>query len=185
MAHPDKYGLRARIESLEEVKQKLLDIGTLFCGSTTQVDHYFKPIGQEQSIQKPGAFIIRVRDEVDKKSINLKKLRAHGDWIEHYVEIKNASEMNSMLREMNFTEIFTIFKDRIMAQLDDFEINIDNIKGLGTFLEIELKTDNPEEAKNKALEIFRKIGVHDKEIEQRGYTRIIAESKGYIFEGLE
>ena len=170
-----------RISLLFLKKQKTHPM--IFSVLNHQQDIIFKPKGKEYTPQGPGDFILRIRKSI-KNFLTFKALTENaGVWVEHETEISNVDETEQMLLKTGFSKTITMTKDRISGKIDDLEICLDNIRELGTFIEIEAISDDELEAKNKIVGLLKKIGHSEKEIIHKGYVAILFEKKGAVFNG--
>ncbi|HSX28927.1 MAG TPA: class IV adenylate cyclase [Candidatus Saccharimonadales bacterium] len=91
----------------------------------------------------PGSIWLRIRTENDTKTIfTLKQQHAGGlDSIEHETEVANADELASIITTLGFTLYTNITKTRQRAHYNGIEICVDNVEGLGVFVEAEKLTE--------------------------------------------
>tara|TARA_Y100000310_G_scaffold240778_1_gene244682 strand:- start:1648 stop:2202 length:555 start_codon:yes stop_codon:yes gene_type:complete len=174
---------RVKVDSLEEVKEKLVGLGAEFYKEKNQVDSIFKKKGDELKPQGPGDFILRIR-ESDKNFLTFKALtETTGAWVEHETEVQNAEEMNEILVKSGFSKALTMTKKRLCGALDDFELCLDDIKELGTFIEIALDSDDEKKAKEEIVGLLNKLGFDESQIVHKGYVAILFERQGVKFNG--
>jgi adenylate cyclase class 2 len=178
--------VKAKVEDLEEVKRKLIELGAEFTHSNQQDDSFFKPKGREMEDQGPGSRIIRIRKQEDRSFLTMKEMTdTSGVWGEHETEIGNPEETRDMLMKMDYSHLFDLNKVRENGKFDGMNLCLDDIKQLGKYLEVEIIGENHQEAKAKILELFQKIGINEIQIEHRGYARIISENMGIKFKGVK
>ena len=176
--------VKIKTENLEGLKEELVKLGASFILPVEQVDEYYKLKGKEKETQRPGSFILRIREQEQIKRFTVKALtETTGAWIEHETGVEDPEELRKILELVGFTNVFTIKKTRTYGKLKNFEICLDDVEGLGKFVEFEIISDNPEEGKAKIMEIVTKLGLSDDQIEHRGYAAIIAQNMGVKFEG--
>lgn len=176
---------KVKVKDLEGIKQKLISIGATFGQKEKQLDFYYKEKGKEMEPQKPGSVLLRIRSQGDKSFFTIKALtNQKGAWIEHEVKIDSFKEMQRILSKMNYVKVLTLTKERMLGGYKDFEICLDNIKGLGTFLEVALDCNNKEEGRKRIIEFLNSLGFKEKEIEHRGYPRILFEKQGIKYAGV-
>ena len=90
--------------------------------------------------------------------------------------------MEKILEKLGFVKIISKVKTREQGKLDDFEINLDKIEGLGNFVEFELISDDGKEAKKKILELIEKLDLPKENIIHKGYARLLFEKMGVMYE---
>lgn len=84
-----------------------------------------------------------------------------------------------ILKKRGLTDQIIIYKTREIFQFEDFEIVFDNVKNLGEFIEIELKSDeqHPIQGKNLIYNLLKKIGITNFIQFDRGYLCMILNPK--------
>lgn len=175
--------VRAKVNDLQEMKKGLEAMGASFGKEKKQVDYIFRRKGDEKKEQKPGDFILRIRDS-EKKTLALKALTdVMGAWEEYELGIDNAEEMRKIVERMGFFNSLIMVKKRIPGKLDDFSVCLDDVDGLGTYIEIELKSDDKKSAKKRLAELSSKLGIKEDNIEHKGYVVMLSEKQGIKYKG--
>lgn len=119
-------------------------------------------------------FIFRIRDN---KVFTIKCNVDNRDngWYEWDSEVKNVKKLEDILLKCGFKLLGIIDKKRQQYKYRDFEINLDDVKGLGRFIEIEIFDYNKDRGLKKIKDLMKKIGV--KKMIHKGYINIIRERK--------
>jgi len=70
-----------------------------------------------------------------------------------------------MLELMNFKKLVEVVKVRIEGKLNQYNICIDKVEGLGNFIELELLTDRDDfhKIQNEMIDYLKKIGIDTSE----------------------
>ena len=90
--------VKVKVDNLEDIRKKLIEIGAKFTHSNTQEDKYFKKPGFENRTQGPGDFVARIRKQGEKNTLTTKTLtEILGAWVEHETEIKKPEAVEKML----------------------------------------------------------------------------------------
>ena len=127
---------------------------------------------------------LRVRIEGEKATINYKKwlpedavIKTHCD--EYEVVISSSDEMTQLLNGLGFFEVIRVDKIRNSWQLEQYEISIDSVEGLGDFIEVEYKgtTDDVSAIREKLFKIVEEIGAVTSDIDLKGYPYLLLEKK--------
>lgn len=118
----------------------------------------------------------RLRRTNDKNSINYKDYSkiTYCTELESFVE--NIDEVEKILEVLNFKKIITVDKKRRAWFWKDIEISIDEVVGLGTFIELEYKgaaTEEIEKVRNVLFETIIEIGGKTGENEGKGYPWLL------------
>ena len=135
-------------------------------------------------VAKPGNFILRIRKST-KNSLTFKALTDRaGVWIEHETEISDPEQLRSILEKIGFVERVSMHKTRLPGKLDDFELCLDDIEELGTYMEIALDSEDGNKAKDRIMGLLAKLGFSEKDIEHKGYVALLFEKlHGVRFKG--
>ncbi|MBZ9572206.1 class IV adenylate cyclase [Patescibacteria group bacterium] len=176
--------IRAKIENLTNLKKKLINLGATLGTQRRQFDVIYKKKGEEGTDQGPGSYILRIRDSDKGKFLTFKALtERRGVWEEYELKIDNVKEAKKILEKIGFIKALTLTKERTPGKLDEFNFNLDNIKELGSYIEVELIDDDGRKAQEKIKQLLFKLGISENQLERRGYPEIIFEAQGMRFNG--
>ena len=124
--------------------------------SKRQIDTVFLLPEQVDAPITPGSKIMRVRDvlnpETGKLQRSLMTLKVEGqtklvsDEYEFAVDDGNAARQ--MLTALGWQEIVTVDKVRLESKTEDYTVCIDEVAGLGLFIELEVLTEDSADVKN-------------------------------------
>lgn len=85
---------------------------------------------------------MRIRDSNGVFFLTMKKTQINElDCIENEVEVKDPVEARKMLENLGFKEFVRVEKTREKCRLEDMTICLDEVEGLGNFIEIEKLID--------------------------------------------
>lgn len=150
------------------IKKKLESIGAQKIRTEKQEDIYFNAPHKDFKITDEA---LRIREtptrtlltykgpKIDEKSKTRQEIET---------EISNPQKMTRILEHLGFKKAHKVVKKREIYQLDDLTITIDNIEGLGTYMEIEKdikENEDYDETLNKIYKIYKKLGI------QKGFQR--------------
>jgi adenylate cyclase class 2 len=142
--------VKAHLRDKEAVLQKLKEFGCEFSEVLHQVDHIFIPKGTPF----PSPFnvpVLRVRKQNDIYLFTLKISQgSRTDSLEKEIEIKDGEVMMEILNHIGYEEFVLVDKKRIKTKYKDMEIVLDEVEGLGEFIEAEkiVTTESREDRKN-------------------------------------
>lgn len=177
--------IKVKINNFEGIKEKVSRMGKLV-KSIKQIDDYYIPIQRDFFAYKPHPVEwLRVRTNPDKvvfeytKSVNRREDGDY-DYAEEYeTEIKNVEEFEKTLGFLDFKKVVTVEKQREYWMCGDIEVALDNITGLGYFIEAEAKGDFKDfnEAKNACVKFLENLGIKDVLNTQikKGYPQLLME----------
>jgi predicted adenylyl cyclase CyaB len=106
------------------------------------------------------------------------------DYCEEFeTKIDNVQSLMKIFESLNFRELVTVEKTRNGWIFEDVEIVIDNVKGLGFFIELEATTHfgDPKKGKEYMLSVLKKLNADVGEEDIRGYPFRLLEKQGYKF----
>jgi len=179
--------IKVKVDNLEEIRKKVAEMGKLI-KSIRQVDEYYIPCHRDFFNQKPHPVEwLRIRTNPDKtifeydKSIN-KNAQGEQEYAEEYeTEISNPDELRKILDFLDFKKVVTVDKQREYWMCQNMEVALDEVKGLGSFVEAEAKGDfeNNVEAKKACINFLENLGIKDVDINKinTGYPVLLLEKK--------
>lgn len=177
--------IKVKIDNFEEIKKKVSFVGKLV-KAIKQVDDYYVPCQRDFFAQKPHPVEwLRIRTNPDKvvfeydRSIN-KKADGEQDYAEEYeTEILNVDEFKKTLGFLDFKNVITVEKQREYWMCGEIEVALDEVKGLGYFIEAEAKGDfkDTKEAKNACILFLENLGIKNVDNIQikKGYPQLLLE----------
>lgn len=165
--------VRAHLRDKKLVLAKLESLGCVLSEPIRQVDTvYAKIVGNVKEYLTNDHFV-RIREKSDGKFLfTVKKPSAKTllSKTEHETEIKNVVELEKAVFLMGYKVANRLVKVRRTAHYGQNEICIDDVEGLGSFIEIEEMSDKDEDVVRKKLRDFlMSLGVSAKDEVDRGY----------------
>ena len=120
-------------------------------------------------------YIIRIRESDNGAKLTYKSFVDGGtSWIEEETGIDNIYSTNSILNYLNQKPYLEIEKNRISGKFENIEINLDNIKRLGTFIELEVMNDDIEYGKKLLRDFIKtKLLLNEIDIVDKGYVQLM------------
>ena len=167
--------IEMRFKTKEDTKNNLEKIGAKHITTVKQDDTYYK-----FSLDKERRIVIRIRrDHEGKEKLTFKgssKDKEDIAWQEWEHNIQKADVLNNLFLSNGLEIVCRINKKRDTYKKDGLEINLDEIDGLGTFVEVEVQTENIELGKQKILEFIRdKLEIDESDIITKGYVPLMIE----------
>lgn len=169
--------IRAKIENPKKITTLLKkDKEVIFVGEKEEKDIYFK-----HSTDIDRKLVLRIR-RTKSGDILTFKAKSTGDdtaWPDVDLPLSDAKSLEKILRGSDYEEVVTITKRRSTYTKKKFEINVDHIKELGWFIEIEgrgtqKERKHIEEEINKTLRLF---GIEQADIVRQGYVPLALAKK--------
>lgn len=168
--------VKAKVENLEELEKRLVDLGCEFSDSLLEEDMIFTNLKGDYAEFRTDVNFIRIRKRGDKITLTLKRpLTNEQDCIEKESEINNPKEVADMLELMDHKKALELKKRRKKTKYKGLEICLDSIEELGDFVEVE-KLTNDEDSEKIQKELFdflKSLGIDEKERVIRGYDTMV------------
>lgn len=167
--------IKARVDNLRDVEKKLRERGCLLSGPISQHDTIYslKKSTEEFESAKKGDVIIRIRRLKDKAQLNLKQqCSGEMDNLEHETEISNVEAVHKILQTLGWFPVVEVKKVRRKGNLGKYEICLDQVENLGSFVELEKMTSddaNPEKVRGELFNELVSLGLSREDEEIRGY----------------
>ncbi len=167
------------------VLQKKLAKEAKFLDDSHQIDRYFN--APHRNFLEPAHPVeyLRLRENNGSGSINYKywykdsqRTSTHCD--EYESEISNSVALHKILTKLNFKEYLTIDKIRKSYIITNgFEIDLDEVKDLGYFVEIETLLDfgSVEKARSEIMKLAKILGIDTSKVDKYGYVYLLMQKK--------
>jgi adenylate cyclase class 2 len=177
--------VKARVEDKEALRQALVELGCVFNAPVRQDDTVFAlKIGTLEEflsndsflrirIQDDGTVILTAKKQIRKSEGGLVK-------IEHETIVQSADASRSILELMGYQEAVRVKKSRQTAHLKEYEICLDDIEGLGLFIELEQmgESDDAPAIQKDMLDFLLSLGISADTQVKKGYDILMIEKNG-------
>ncbi len=179
----EEIEIQVIVKNPEEAERKLRD-SARFISAKDQKDEYFVPQHKDFFEKDPPQEYLRVRYQDGKNEIGYHYLHFGEDnekskTDEYETEIKDPEMMSIILKKLDMKHVLTVTKHRKTFDYKDFEIVIDIIEELGTFMEIEAKKmfGTPADTIKKCKEVLDELDIEWELPKTKGYPVMIWKSK--------
>ena len=178
--------VKVAVDDKRVMRKKLIESGAEVLNSEVQIDIYFDHPCRT-FVETDEAVRIRTRspleDEGPSTSHVPKELTYKGPKIdkttktriEYSVGIDDADQLTSILESLGFTPIAKITKRRTFFELRGITITIDDVEGVGLFLELESiahQKKEMESAKRVIFELLDELGIDAKQTIRDSYLEM-------------
>ncbi|WP_457741751.1 class IV adenylate cyclase [Thermococcus sp.] len=157
-----------------EIKEKIESLGASFVREEIQKDVYF-------NVPLPKLLRVRIIENLKRSFLTYKEIKDLGrneEFDELEVEVSDFDVTVEILKRLGFDEDVTVKKRRLVYQLGNVTFELNDVEGLGGFLDIEVISNDVEEAKRKIWEVAKLLGLSEKDVEPRLYQELIREAEG-------
>ncbi len=169
--------IKAKIKDFNSVISQLKKIG---CNKISkpiiQKDTIFLDNDTEFLDIKSGTSILRVREECAKNTFTMKQPQENElDCIEREVMIDNPREMKEILKHLGYHEVVRVHKKRRRCSFGEYKICLDEVGGLGKFIEVEKMSKERDSIKvqDELFLFLLDLGINKKEKVTKGYDTLI------------
>jgi adenylate cyclase class 2 len=172
--------VKAKIENPAVIAERLAALGGRFSEPIVQHDEVFTRKGTDPTAAKTsGNPVLRIRSQGDKVIFTLKQDRENElDCIEKELEVSDKNMMRDILGMLGFEKIVEIHKSRKKMQYNDYEICVDEVEGLGSFIEVEKFSDEPgAKIQSELFAFLKSLGVNESDRVMHGYDTLIWEKE--------
>lgn len=167
--------IKLRVNDLEALEKKLTDAGLVISKEVTQHDVVYSQ--NDPSIftkMREGLLVARIRREGDNTKVTLKRQRTHElDNDEYETKVEDGQVMHQILLTLGWKPEVEVKKTRKKGKLGEYEVCLDDVEGLGTFMELEKMTDDAnsdaEVIRKELFEAVKPFGLSEADEEKLGY----------------
>ncbi len=176
--------IKLRVKDKEAIRGKLLGLGAISKGASTNIDHYFTVKHRDFMKTKE---CLRVR-ELPERNISMltykpattRKMEDAGFmWKEEMeMEVEDGAMMSRILECLGCRKLATVHKVREKFEFRGFNVTMDEVKGVGSFMEIEMMGEDVEEAEAGMWKIIGELGLSRKDVEAENYRDLVMKASG-------
>ena len=167
--------IKVRIKNKDEIAERLKKLGFKFIKKKFQEDIYFN--GIDRDFRKTDE-ALRIRDDngtyyVTYKGPKIDRISKTREEIE--VRIDDKEKMRMIFKKLGFREVRPIRKVREIYKKDDITASIDDVEGLGLFLELEKNIYNineKDEALKDLMEILKALNISKDNTIRKSYLEL-------------
>ncbi len=168
--------VKAKVDNIDEIVNKLKAIGCAFGDPLIQHDYIYNEKGLDLKNGHDSA-VLRIREQGERIIFTLKKNRSNElDCIEKELDINNKEVMEDILMLLNYEKTVEVHKKRLKTNYKDYEICVDEVDGLGSFIEIEkMSEEDGLKIQDELFEFLQTLGVSKENRVLKGYDSLIWE----------
>ena len=176
--------VKARVTDLQVLKSKLTEQGCVFTEPVVQDDTgYVRTTGSMERFLGNDVFL-RIRVQSDGRVIFTAKQpsRFAGDGLaktEYEVTVSSADELENILKLSGFQKAVHVRKTRQTAHHGGYEICLDEIEGLGSFIELEVMGDeaDADSIQKGMFSFLESLGISGVDQVKKGYDILMLEKE--------
>lgn len=180
--------IKLPLQNPEEAKHFLNENGRLISENIYQKDIYYIPVHRDFLALKHPFEWLRLRKSPKGAFITYKHFFPENvektDYCDEFeTGIDNFEAMEKIFKSLDFKDVAMVEKSRTTWMFEEVEIVIDDVTGLGFYIELEAKGhfDKPQDGRSYLYEVLKKLNAKVGEEDFKGYPFKILENKGYRF----
>ncbi len=163
----------------EQTKKEIIfDLNKVSTAKTSRmIDTYYVPYFREFEINGETMECVRIREENGKAILTYKKIHRESDPVycdEFETEVLSAEQTEKILFAIGFEIQMKIDKTRDSYSAFGFEFDFDSVKGLGEFLEVELKDEKS--STEDIIEFVKPYGLSRKNVTYDGIQKLMKQN---------
>lgn len=175
--------VKAKIRNRESLIQLFSKEGIVFGAETSQEDTVFINYSGLYKDYPLGAVFIRVRVTKEKVFLTVKKPQGQGkntlSKIEKELIVSDAKIASEIPELLGYRKAVVVNKKRRKTNFKNYEICLDEVEGLGDFVEVEKMSDEDDETVyNELFSFLEKFGIKKEDRVFIGYDILMAEKLG-------
>jgi adenylate cyclase class 2 len=166
--------VKMRIDNMEEIEKKLNGLGAIFTGVEHHVDTYYNAPYRDFSLTDEALRIRRGEvnlltykgPKFDEESKSRKEIE---------IRIDDPSRMDEMMLALGYERGGSVVKKRRKYKIGEVHAHLDEVNGLGDFIELETHSveDEFESRKENVFEISEKLGFGKEDTIRASYLELI------------
>lgn len=168
--------VKARIKDKTEMIKKLEALGCKFSELIVQKDTVFVPLHVMSVPTDVGVPVLRIREQNGKYTLTMKIRLTNGlDKQESETDIEDPVAMKEIILSCGFKQTVSFQKTRQKTKYKDWEVCVDEIEGLGYYMETEELSEDGDSATMQAnmFAFLQTLGVQQSDLEEFGYDVIL------------
>jgi adenylate cyclase class 2 len=168
--------VKARIKDKAEMIAKLEALGCKFSEPIIQKDTIFVPLHVMKVPTDVGVPVLRIREQNGKYTLTMKIRLTNGlDKQESETDIMDPVAMKEIILSSGFKQTVSFQKTRQKTKYKNWEVCVDEIEGLGYYMETEELSEDCDSAAMQAnmFAFMQTLGVEKTDLEDFGYDVII------------
>lgn len=167
--------VKAKVKDFEIIKNKLKEIGCNLSEPIIQDDYIFNNKNTNLREGYDGSSILRIRKQYGKTLFTLKKNRSNElDCIEKEIEVSSHEILKDIIELLNYESNVEVHKKRIKTNYKDYEICLDEVEGLGSYIEVEkMSEEDGQKIQNELFDFLKTLGISKEDQVFNGYDTLI------------
>ncbi|MFA6586087.1 MAG: class IV adenylate cyclase [Candidatus Paceibacterota bacterium] len=153
--------VKARVKDVGVLISKLKEIGCVLSAPIIQDDYIYNQKGLNLKDHSHNTPVLRIRKQGKRVIFTVKKNRSGElDCIEKEIDVSDENILKDIIELLGFEKTIEVHKKRMKGDYKGYEICVDEVKGLGSFIEVEKMSDEDgEKVQNELFDFLKKLGI--------------------------
>jgi adenylate cyclase, class 2 len=167
--------VKAKVNDSNNLIHRLKEIGCVLSSPIIQDDFIFNQSGIDLRDHSHNTPVLRIREQKERVIFTVKKNRSNElDCIEKEVDVNNKNMLEEIIKLLGFKKTIEVHKKRRKGNYRDYEICLDEVEGLGTYIEIEkMSEEDGNKVQNELCDFLKELGVKIEDRVLLGYDTLI------------
>lgn len=167
LSEGEKETLIANLENMGWQAKTSSQDDTYFCAQ-----HF-----ADEGKTKECPYVVRIRQQKKGCALTYKSFTGDGSWMEIESGISDPAAMRAILEKLGQCAYLHIAKARQKGVVRNIEVNIDDIAGLGSFVEMEILSDDVPSGRAALLALAKELGLQEERVVTKGYVQLMEEQQ--------
>jgi len=171
--------IKVKIDDLEKVAQALHKLNAVFIAENLEVDAYFQHPARDFAETDEALRIRAVKNNYQLTYKGPKLDTKSKTRLELTISISDGNIGKKIFEYLGFKPVMEIKKKRRIYQIGSVYVMLDNVEGLGTFIELETEVSNEKEISEKREDLIKlmvKLGISEDRFERRSYLELMRDT---------
>lgn len=167
--------VKAKVKDFGALMTKLDKLGCVLSEPIFQNDFVFNQKGIDLKDHNHNTPVLRIREQNGKTIFTVKKDRSGElDCVEKEIEISDRNTLREIIELLGFEQTVEVQKKRREGRYNNYQICLDEVEGLGNFIEVEkMSNEDGEKVQKELFGFLRKLGVNKKDRILIGYDTLL------------
>jgi len=172
--------VKAKVKNSDFIINKLKELGCELSEPIIQKDKIFMEKNEDFMNVRPERNVFRIREQNGIFILTLKKAQSNElDCIERETIVENVKQTEDILNYLGYKVFVNVNKTRRKSKYNEYEICLDEVEGLGTFIEVEkMSKESALKVQEELLQFLLQLGVSKEDQINNGYDTMIFKAKG-------
>ena len=171
--------VKAKVDNFDALIKKLEDLGCKISEPISQHDYIYNQNGIDLS-KTHETPVLRIRRQDGRNIFTLKQnISGELDCLEKEMDVSDGKILGEIIELLGYSKSVEVEKIRRKTKYKELEICLDEVKNLGTFVEVEKMTDDMsgdgQKTQDELIDCLESIGVNKENKVLQGYDSMIYE----------